>query len=90
MAEKPRWILDYREYWGDRVAWKVGNVVGDDFGPGGVIDAGITVSDAGIFTAPNWTARNYSGIRWLSLSIGLTIWRWGAWIAIRGREVRHG
>ncbi|WP_019204547.1 hypothetical protein [Tsukamurella sp. 1534] len=83
-------ILDYREHWGDRVAWKIGNVVGDDFGPGGVIDAGITVSDAGIFTEYVGTTRSSSERRWLSLSVGLTVWRWGAWIAVRTTEVRHG
>lgn len=81
-------ILAYREYWGDRIAWKIGNVVGDDYGPGGVIDAGIEVGDYAIFTTPQGIALG-SARRWLSLSVGVTVWRWGAWIAVRGREVRH-
>ncbi|AKJ72226.1 hypothetical protein TPA4_61 [Tsukamurella phage TPA4] len=86
---KLRKVLAYREYWGDRIAWKIGNVVGDDYDPGGVIDAGIEVGDYGIFTGARTPAGTYPERQWLSLSVGVTVWRWGAWIAVRGRKVRH-
>lgn len=89
MTMKKLW--SYQEFHGDRIAWKVGDLSGDDTRDGSG-QLSLTVD----FNIDSGTFKTYTplGVRpfrtlaeFVDHSACLVIWRWGIWIAIRGKEL---
>lgn len=82
-------ILKYSDYHGKRFAWKIGDLSGDDgYDPGsGQFSATLD------FNINSETFKNYQRDPWkvldtyLDHSLSVVFWRWGIWVAIRGRKI---
>lgn len=83
-------LLAYREYWGDRIAWKVGNLTRDEDGePSGYGQFSVSLD----VNVDSDTFKDYQQVPWrvlasyLDHSLSVVAWRWGIWIAVRGRKI---
>lgn len=87
-----RKIWGYREFHGDRISWKIGDLSGDDSYDKGSGQFSFTLD----ININSGTFKTYTpkGVRpwkilstFLDHSICLVVWNWGIWIAVRGKEL---
>lgn len=84
-------LLRYRELWGDRVAWKIGDLTAEE--PHGRLAGqfGINIDfniDSGTFKTYDRNPWRVTG-EYVDHSFSVQIWRWGFWIAVRAGRVRE-
>lgn len=84
-------ILRYEEFYGDRIAWKIGNLDAEE--PWGrragqfstCLDINI---ESGTFADyehhPFRTVAEY-----VDHSLCICIWKWGVWVAVRGPKIKE-
>jgi hypothetical protein len=76
-------LLSYREYWGDRIAWKIGDLAGEDCysQPVGVFQVSLDInSDTHAFYLAE--TDEYPP----SHDFCFVFWRWGIWVAVRRND----
>ena len=86
-------LWGYRAFEGYRIAWKIGDLTGEE--PHGRLEGQFCISlefnvDSGTFrkfTPPG--ERPFRTLaEYVDHSFSIMLWRWGIWIAIRGREAK--